>query len=76
MVAWLSTKTDKTTIYRFARIGWRTVGAICERVAGDVLDPEWLSGLVDIGVDEISWTKHYNYLTLVSDHPGGDDCVG
>jgi transposase len=46
LVAWLVTKTDKATICAFARIGWRTVGAICERVSGDVLDPDRLSGLV------------------------------
>jgi transposase len=71
LVAWLVTKTDKTTICAFARMGWRTVGAICERVSGDVLDPDRLSGLVDIGVDEISWKKHHDYLTLVSDHATG-----
>jgi len=71
LVAWLVTKTDKTTICTFARIAWRTVGAICERVSGDVLDPDRLSGLVDIGVDEISWKKHHHYLTLVSDHATG-----
>jgi transposase len=46
-------------------------GVICERVSGDVLDPDRLSGLVDIGVDEISWKKHHNYLTLVSNHATG-----
>jgi transposase len=71
LVAWLVTKCDKTTIGAFARINWRTVGAICERVSGDVLDPDRLSGLVDIGVDEISWKKHHNYLTLVSNHATG-----
>jgi transposase len=30
-----------------------------------------LSGLVDIGVDEISWKKHHHYLTLVSNHANG-----
>jgi hypothetical protein len=30
--------------------------------------PARLTGLVDIGVDEISWRKHHKYLTLVSDH--------
>jgi transposase len=68
LVTWLVTKTDKTTVCAFARIAWRTVGAICERVATDVLDPDRLSGLVEIGVDEISWRKHHKYLTLVSDH--------
>lgn len=71
LVAWLATKTDKTTIAAFARVSWRTVGAICERVVGDVLDPDRLSGLVEIGVDEVSWRKHHRYLTLVSDHQTG-----
>ncbi|MGH3721284.1 MAG: transposase family protein [Pseudonocardiaceae bacterium] len=34
LVAWLVTKTDKATMCAFARIAWRTVGAICERVSG------------------------------------------
>ncbi|MGH3630818.1 MAG: ISL3 family transposase [Sciscionella sp.] len=68
LVAWLVTKTDKSTVCTFARIAWRTVGAICQRVAAHVLDTERLMGLVDIGVDEISWRKHHKYLTLVSDH--------
>ncbi len=71
LVAWLAAKTDKTTISTFARISWRAVGAICERVVTDVLDPDRLSGLVDIGVDEISWRKHHRYLTLVSNHATG-----
>jgi len=68
LVAWLVTKADKTTVSSFARVAWRTVGAICERVVAEVLDPDRLCGLVDIGVDEISWRKHHRYLTLVSDH--------
>jgi transposase len=68
LVVWLVTKADKTTVATFARVAWRTVGAMCQRVAGEKLDPGRLSGLVDIGVDEISWRKHHKYLTLVSDH--------
>lgn len=71
LVAWLATKTDKSTVSRFVRVSWRTVGAICERVATDALDADRLAGLVDIGVDEISWRKHHRYLTLVSDHDTG-----
>jgi transposase len=71
LVAWLVTKTDKTTVAGFARTSWRTVGAICERVVADVLDPDRLCGLVDIGVDENSLRKHHRYLTLVSDHDTG-----
>ena len=68
LVVWLVTKADKTTVAAFARIAWRTVGAMCERVAADTLGVDRLAGLVDIGVDEISWRKHHKYLTLVSDH--------
>jgi transposase len=71
MVAWLVTKADKKTICEFLRIAWPTVGAIAQRVAADELDPARLSGLVDIGVDEISWKKHHHYLTLVSNHAAG-----
>jgi hypothetical protein len=59
LVVWLVTRSDKTTVAAFARVAWRTVGAMCERVAADVIDPHRLEGLVDIGVDEISWRKHH-----------------
>ena len=68
LVVWLVTRSDKSTVATFARVAWRTVGAMCERVSADVLDPDRLVGLVTIGVDEISWRKHHKYLTLVSDH--------
>ncbi len=68
LVAWLATKTDKTTITRLVRIDWETVGRICARVVADELDPSRLDGLFEIGVDEVSWRKHHNYLTLVTDH--------
>ncbi len=68
MIAWLVTRADKTTVSTFARIAWRTVGAICERVVAGQLDATRFESLVNIGVDEISWRKHHRYLTLVSDH--------
>ena len=68
LVAWLATKTDKTTITRLVRIDWETVGRICARVVADELDPSRLNDLFEIGVDEVSWRKHHNYLTLVTDH--------
>ena len=68
LVAWLATKTDKTTITRLVRIDWATVGRICARVVAEELDPSRLDGLFEIGVDEVSWRKHHNYLTLVTDH--------
>jgi len=71
LVAWLAAKTDKTAIERLLRIAWRTVGAIVERVVTDELDPKRLDELFEIGIDEISWRKQHNYLTLVSDHRSG-----
>jgi transposase len=67
LVVWLVTRSDKSTVSTFARVAWRTVGAMCQRVSADVLDRQRLSGLVNIGVDEISWRKH-RYLMLVTDH--------
>jgi transposase len=70
LVAFLATKTDKTTIGRLSRVDWDSVGRICERVVADGLDPGRLDGLVSIGVDEVSWRRHHRYLTLVTDHVG------
>jgi transposase len=49
VTAFLATKTDKTTIARFLRIDWDTVGRICERVVADGLDEDRLDGLVHVG---------------------------
>ena len=71
LVAWLATKTDKTTICRLVRIDWGTVGRIIARVCEDELDPDRLENLFEIGVDEVSWKRQHNYLTLVTDHIRG-----
>jgi transposase len=71
LVAWLATRTDKTTITRLVRIDWATVGRIIERVTNDELDPDRLENLFEIGIDEVSWRKQHRYLTLVADHIRG-----
>lgn len=71
LVAWCAAKMDKTATRRLLRINWRTVGAICERVVGEELDPERLSHLFEIGIDEVSWRRHHRYLTLVTNHVTG-----
>ena len=68
LVAYLATRTDKTTIARLVRIAWRTVGRIVARVSVDELDPARLEDLCEIGLDEVSWRKQHRYLTLVADH--------
>jgi transposase len=68
LVAWLATRTDKSTVKRLVRIDWDTVGRIIQRVCADELDGDRLDGLFDIGIDEVSWRKQQRYLTLVVDH--------
>jgi transposase len=68
-VAWLVTHTAKSTVCELMRIAWRTVGSIIARVVADgraAHDP--FSGLVRIGIDEISYRKGHRYLTVVVDH--------
>ena len=71
LVAWLATRTDKTTITRMVRIDWDTVGRIISRVCADELDPDRLQNLFEIGIDEVSWRRAHRYLTLVADHIRG-----
>ena len=68
LVGWLATTMDKTAVCRLVRIDWDTVGRIITRVVDDGLDPDRLESLFEVGVDEVSWRKRHNYLTLVSDH--------
>jgi transposase len=71
VVAFLAQQMAKTAITRLMRVSWATVGRIVERVVADHLDSERLTGLVMIGVDEVSWRKHHRYLTCVADHIDG-----
>jgi transposase len=68
MVAYLVRATDKTQVSRLMGIGWRTVGQIVERVVQRRLDPERLSKLRWIGIDEFSHRKGQRYISLVVDH--------
>ena len=70
-VAWLAQQMAFTPITRLLRVGWRTVGAIVERVSAERLDDRRLEGLVCIGVEEISYRRHHRYLTTVADHATG-----
>jgi len=71
LVAWLAARVDKSAICRLLRIDWDTVGRIITRVCADELDRDRLSDLFDLGIDEVSWKRQHNYLTLVADHRSG-----
>jgi len=72
IVAWMATRTSKSTLEMLLRIAWRTVAAIVARVVAEgaaVRDP--LEGLARIGIDEISYKKGHRYITIVVDHDTG-----
>jgi transposase len=71
-VAWLSVRTDRTTLSALMKVAWRTVGRILERVADTAMatrDP--FEGVRRIGIDEVSYRKGHRYLTVVVDHDSG-----
>jgi transposase len=70
--AWLAVNCSKTAVAQLMRIAWRTVGAICERVAAEAArEVDLLDGLRRIGIDEISHRKGQRYLTVVVCHDTG-----
>ena len=71
VVAWLAQQMAKTPLAGLLRIAGDAVGRIVQRVVADHLDESRLSGLVAIGVDEISWRRGQRYLTSVADHRKG-----
>jgi transposase len=68
----LAQHTDKPTVTEIMRIGWVTVGKLIQRVVarqrGDV---DRLDDLRVIGVDELSYRRHHEYITVVVDHRRG-----
>ena len=62
---------DKSAICRLVRIDWDTVGRIISRVCAEELDGERPENLFEIAIDEVSWKRRHNYLTLIADHIRG-----
>lgn len=71
-VAWLTVRSSKSAVGELMRVAWRTVGAICTRVAEDAMvGLDRFANLRRIGVDEISYKRGHRYLTVVVDHDTG-----
>jgi transposase len=70
-VAYLAQRTDRTTVSELMRIAWVTVGQVVSRVVGRWDLGDRLEGLVRIGVDELSYRRHHEYVTVVVDHDRG-----
>jgi transposase len=69
--AYLAQRTDKTTVAAMMRIAWPTVGTIVARVVARRAPTDRLAGLTQIGVDELSYRRHHEYVTVVIDHVTG-----
>jgi transposase len=68
VVAWLAQRTDMTTVATLMRCSWAAVHAMAGRVVAEGIDADRLDGLYRIGVDEISYRRGHQYLTIVADH--------
>jgi transposase len=71
LVAFCGQRMAKNQVQALLRIAWDTVGRIIERVVADHLDERRLEGLIQIGVDEISYRRGMRFLTNVADHGTG-----
>lgn len=71
LCTWLAQRTDKTSVARLLRCSWEAIDAMVSRVVADHLDARRLDDLYRIGVDEISYKRGHQYLTVVADHDSG-----
>lgn len=70
-VGYLAQRCDKTTVSNQMRVSWSTVGDIIGRVVARHQRGGMLDGLTVIGVDELSYRRHHQYVTVVVDHLQG-----
>lgn len=68
LVAYLAQQMDRTAVCKLVGIDWRSVGSIIERVVSARLDPKRLDELTVVGVDELSFRRNHEYVTVVVDH--------
>ena len=67
-VAYLAQVMDQTTVCKTMRVAWPTVGEIVGRVVARLGPADRLEGLEYIGIDELSYRRHHEYITTVVDH--------
>lgn len=71
LVGFLAQNANRTVVAGMMRIAWDTVGTIIRRVVGRYQPEDVFDDLTDIGIDELSYRKHHEYLTIVVDHRRG-----
>lgn len=68
MVGYLAQRCDKTTVSNMMRVDWKTVGNIVQRVVDRYGREDSLEDLTCIGIDELSYRRRNEYITVVVDH--------
>lgn len=71
LVAYLAQQASKSVVAETMRVAWQTVGAIAGRVVDRLSPTDRLDGLTYIGIDELSYRRHHEYVTVVVDHVKG-----
>jgi len=66
--AYFAQKTDRSTVAQTMGVSWKAVGRIADRVAKRLAPNNPLDGLTHIGIDELSYRRHHEYVTVVVDH--------
>lgn len=70
-VAFFAQHASRTFVADVLGIAWRTVGNVIERVLARLGPRDLLGNLRRIGVDELSYRRHHEYITVVVDHDTG-----
>lgn len=69
LAAWCAVEMSATAAARLLRCSWRTIGQIVTRVCAEMdAGQDALSGLTQIGIDEISYRRGHRFVLVVVDH--------
>jgi len=69
--AYLLQAQNNSAVAKTMRISWPTVGSIARRVVDRVMEADALDDLTVIGIDEVSYRRHHEYVTVIVDHLRG-----
>lgn len=71
LAAWLAREMSISAVTRLLKVSWSAVGRMIKRVVERHIDADELDNLEAIGVDEVTYKKGHNYVTVVIDHATG-----
>lgn len=70
-VAYMAQQANRTAVSEMLGLSWRAVGNVIRVVIARLGPRNLLGNLRKIGVDELSYRKHHEYITIVTDHDTG-----